>query len=261
MLISDRYYAGNTALHLAAMHSQPVALIPLVLDKRINLFVLKHECLTALDIAQYRIRREYTLRKQLTVTVLKSTSFGKGSAVNADLFALRAEARDEALTLFDAHEKKPTMDHVKDAINTRLLVATPVATMTFASGFAVPGGFNGSDMASKDDQGMATMLDKKMFQAFVICSTIAMFCSMIAAVNLIWAQQNNVYMAIAAYQHTILSLKIAIPVMSAAFLTGITLTVGNSLGLLTPYFYLGLVFLRIISGAKSLRVPSSPSEP
>jgi len=165
--------------------------------------------------------------------VLKSTSFGKGSAVNADLFALRAEARDEALTLFDAHEKKPNMDHVKDAINTRLLVATPVATMTFAAGFA-PEGFNGSDMASKDDQGMATMLDKKMFQAFVICRTIAIFCSMIAAVNLIWAQQNNVYMAIAAYQHTILSLKIAIPVMSAAFLTGITLTVGNSLGLLTP---------------------------
>ncbi|XP_018722465.2 ankyrin repeat-containing protein At2g01680-like [Eucalyptus grandis] len=63
MLINDRYYAGNTALHLAVMHSQPVALIPLVLDKRINLFVLKHECLTALDIAQYRIRREYALRK------------------------------------------------------------------------------------------------------------------------------------------------------------------------------------------------------
>ncbi|XP_039160968.1 uncharacterized protein LOC104427124 [Eucalyptus grandis] len=161
MLISDRYYAGNTALHLAAIHSQPVALIPLVLDKRINLFVRKHECLTALDIAQYRIRREYTLRKQLTVTVLKSTSFGKGSALVSQF--------------------------LKD-----LTARTWPPKMT---------------------RGMATMLDKKMFQAFVICSTIAMFCSMIAAVNLICAQQNNVYMAIAAYQHTILSLKIAIPVM------------------------------------------------
>ncbi|KAF7850221.1 hypothetical protein BT93_L5730 [Corymbia citriodora subsp. variegata] len=62
-LTHERDHDGNTALHLAAMHSQPAALIPLVLDESINPFHVNHQPMTALDIALDRIKREYTLRK------------------------------------------------------------------------------------------------------------------------------------------------------------------------------------------------------
>lgn len=89
-----------------------------------------------------------------------------------------------------------------------------------------------------------------MFQAFVICNTIAMFCSMTAVVNLIWAQIVDVDVAVAAFERTTLPLQIALPAMSTAFLTGVTLTIGKLPWLANTIFYLGLVFLLIISFAK-----------
>ncbi|KAI6672683.1 hypothetical protein NL676_000589, partial [Syzygium grande] len=62
-LINERDHAGNTPLHLAAMHSQPAALIPLVLDRRINPFLQNRKCLAAHNIALDRFKKEPTLRK------------------------------------------------------------------------------------------------------------------------------------------------------------------------------------------------------
>ncbi|KAK2631947.1 hypothetical protein EUGRSUZ_L02220 [Eucalyptus grandis] len=62
-LINEGDNAGNTALHMDAMHSQPATLIPLMLDERIDPFLLNHQFSTALDIALDRVKREYTLRK------------------------------------------------------------------------------------------------------------------------------------------------------------------------------------------------------
>lgn len=255
MMINDRDHAGNTPSHLATMYSQPAALISLMLNERISPGLLNHECLTALDIALDRFRREPTLRKKLTLMVLASPTMGKTVPVSGELFVLRPEARDEGFSRFALRKKKVNMEYVKDAINTRLLVATLVATVTFAAGFAVPGGFNGSDTASKDDRGMATMVDKRLFQAFAICNTIAMFCSMTTVLNLNWTQQNDVEAAIAAFNHSELPLTIALPAMSVAFLTGVTLTVGKLPWLANTLFYLGLVFLLLICGAKLVEYP------
>lgn len=156
-------------------------------------------------------------------------------------------------------KKKPNRGANRDAnrnyINSRMVVAMLVATVTFAAGFAVPGGFNGSDMASKGDQGMATMLDKRMFQAFVICNTIAMFCSMIAVVNLNLVQPNDEGALVSAYTNSIVPLMIALPAMSVAFLTGVTLTISKLPWLANTIFYLGLVFLLIISVASLFEFP------
>ncbi|KAK3404380.1 hypothetical protein EUGRSUZ_K00698 [Eucalyptus grandis] len=51
IMMHDRDDAGNTPLHLAAKYSQPTALIPFVLDKRINPTRVDHESLIALTIA------------------------------------------------------------------------------------------------------------------------------------------------------------------------------------------------------------------
>ncbi|KAJ7950730.1 Ankyrin repeat family protein [Quillaja saponaria] len=66
----------------------------------------------------------------------------------------------------------------KDRVNTLLLMSTLVAAITFAAGFAMPGGYNNSN----PDQGLATMLYKHFFAVFLIYDCIAMYSSIIVAV-------------------------------------------------------------------------------
>ncbi|XP_039160414.1 protein ACCELERATED CELL DEATH 6-like [Eucalyptus grandis] len=246
-LINERDYDGNTALHLAVMHSQLAALIPLVLDTRIDPRLLNHRDFTAFDIALDRIRKEYTFQKLLAFTLLRSVS----PKSSADQIILKREARHEAFPVFffiGLNEKLSDLNQLRDDVNTRLVVATLVTTVTFAAGFAVPGGFNSSDTASKDYRGMATMLDKRMFQSFAICNTIAMFCSMTSVVNLMLAHRSDAHLANAACWRATVSLSIALPAMSAAFLTGVILTVDKLPWLATTILILGYVFLLIITG-------------
>ncbi|KAF8030201.1 hypothetical protein BT93_E2595 [Corymbia citriodora subsp. variegata] len=88
----------------------------------------------------------------------------------------------------------------------RGILATLVATVTFAAGFAVPGGFVES---SEANPGTATMLKRSMFQVFVICNTIAMYSAIGVVVMLSWAQLNDFYW-----------LLVALGTMSVAFMAG-----------------------------------------
>ena len=75
-------------------------------------------------------------------------------------------------------------DKYKDNVNALLLVATLVATVAFAAGFTVPGGFS----SSPPNLGMAILANELDFCYFLVCNTLAMQCSVVAIVALIWAQ-------------------------------------------------------------------------
>ncbi|XP_039160958.1 uncharacterized protein LOC120289703 [Eucalyptus grandis] len=280
MDINEKDDAGNTALHLAAMHSQPATLIRLVLDERIDPFLLNHQPSTTLDIAIDRVIREYMLRKKIPAGKGRLPDLGKlgtpleldaiwatlclSVGINSPRRALTEQltvmalastcekslAGTEAFSIIDVDKRKPNMDQMKNLIGNRSVVATLVASVTFA----VPGGFNSLDTASKGDRGMATMLDDRMLRAFAISNTIAMFCLMTAVITLLWAQQKTSALMI-AYRRSMPPLKIALPAMCAAFLTGVTLTVGKLSRLANTILYLGLVFLLIVSVAKLLEDP------
>ena len=83
-------------------------------------------------------------------------------------------------------------DEYKDRTGTPLLVATLVATVTFAAAFTMPGGYNESG-------GMAKFLEKPMFHVFVISNSIAMYSAITAVVTLIWAHLGDLNLFIAAY--------------------------------------------------------------
>ncbi|KAK9285296.1 hypothetical protein L1049_024487 [Liquidambar formosana] len=95
--------------------------------------------------------------------------------------------------------KRPITEISKSNTRTRstldlLLVATLVATVTFAAGFTMPGGLENSGR----NQGMATLVAKHAFHAFLICNTISMYSSITAAVALIWAHLGDLNLVLAA---------------------------------------------------------------
>ncbi|KAJ8448055.1 hypothetical protein Cgig2_028931 [Carnegiea gigantea] len=60
------------------------------------------------------------------------------------------------------------------------LVATLLATITFTTGFTLPGGFN-------NDSGEAVLAKKAAFLVFLIADTYAMCCSMLILFSIIWS--------------------------------------------------------------------------
>lgn len=82
------------------------------------------------------------------------------------------------------HQHLSGVDKYKDNVNALLLVATLVATVTFAAGFTIPGGFS----SSPPNMAMAILANELDFCYFLVCNTLAMQCSVVTIVALIWAQ-------------------------------------------------------------------------
>ncbi|XP_059650360.1 protein ACCELERATED CELL DEATH 6-like [Cornus florida] len=74
--------------------------------------------------------------------------------------------------------KEPNLDLTRLA-ETHLIVATLIATVTFAAGFTIPGAYDG-DQGPK--QGTAVLTRQTAFQLFVMTDTCAMVCSVSAAI-------------------------------------------------------------------------------
>ncbi|KAG5554685.1 hypothetical protein RHGRI_012295 [Rhododendron griersonianum] len=62
----------------------------------------------------------------------------------------------------------------QQALGSILIVASLIATITFAAAFAIPGGYDGNQGR---DQGMAVLARAAAFKAFLVTNTIAMVCS------------------------------------------------------------------------------------
>lgn len=133
--------------------------------------------------------------------------------------------------------KKPLNNEIyREKINTLLLVSTLVATVTFAAGFTMPGGYNNSDPS----QGMATLLRHHTFQIFVFCDTIAMYSSLVVTLALIWTQLSG-----AGYPLKLVVpiLGLALTMMSVAFMAGVYLVVNKVHWLAYSVLVVGLLFL------------------
>ena len=138
--------------------------------------------------------------------------------------------------------KKPDCGKYKDQVNTLILVATLVATMTFTAGFALPGGYNDS----VPNLGMAMLAKKTAFQVFLVCNTLAMYSSIITIVALIWAQLGDRLIILTAFNIALPFLGLALTSMSIAFMAG-TYAAVSHLPLL-GYFILGIgvIFLLVL---------------
>ena len=136
----------------------------------------------------------------------------------------------------------PTKEY-KDMTNTLLLVSTLVATVTFAAGFTMPGGYNSSD----PNVGMAALLMRNMFHMFVICNTTAMYTSILAAIILIWAQLGDLNLMDTAFRFALPLLGLALYAMSFGFMAGVSLVISNLHWLAIVVFIIGTICLVSLS--------------
>ncbi|KAL8110812.1 protein ACCELERATED CELL DEATH 6-like [Apium graveolens] len=229
LLLNEKDKDGNSPLHLATMNWHPKVVSSLTWDKRIDLGLVNSEGSTALDAAEGLMEAMTSYRQRLTWMALKSAGTEKAKLQN----------KPKLEKLMSATEEPYKMDYGKDRVNTLLLVSTLVATVTFAAGFTMPGGYSNS----KPDEGMATLLSKLTFQVFVVCDTIAMYSAIMVAVSLIWAQLGDLSLVLNALKLAIPLLGISLTTMSLAFMAGVYLVVSTLVWLANVVLTLGIVFL------------------
>lgn len=226
-LVDERDNYGNTSLHLATRKWHPKIVSTLSWHKEKDVHSINGDGWTALDIAEKRMGRSPSFRKRLTWTALKAAGASR---------CLKIWEHDKA--------KADTldMDKYKDMVNTLLLVSVLVATVTFAAGFTMPGGYNDSE----SDKGMAIMLRNSKFHLFLFCDTIAMNSSILVALILILAQVDNI-LVLNALKLALPLLGISLTTMCLAFMVGVSLVVGKLKWLNVVVLIMGLVFLVTIT--------------
>jgi hypothetical protein len=127
----------------------------------------------------------------------------------------------------------------RNALETNLLVAMLVATVTFAAAFTMPGGYK----SDGPDQGLANLTAKVAFKAFVIFDTTAFLFS-VTAVGLQLDTSRNYKAQIRYMNVAALCTYIAIIGMVLAFVSGMHVVLAKSIGLaITAYVMAGCLAL------------------
>ncbi|KAM4084672.1 hypothetical protein ACB094_08G150500 [Castanea mollissima] len=233
MLINEKDEDGNASLHLASKGRHPKVVSILTWDKRVDLKSLNKEGKTALDIAGKYSGKVPSFRERLTWLALRYAGVSHAPCPSTTEDNLPSSKPREA----------PNLDNYKDRVNTLLLVATLVATVTFAAGFTVPGGNDDSD----PHKGMAKFLRHHLFQVFIISNTIAMYSSVTVVVALIWAQLGDLNLVIASLKFAVPTLGLALIMVSSAFMTGSYLMVRGLNWLAYVVLIIGSIFLLILT--------------
>ncbi|XP_010024291.2 protein ACCELERATED CELL DEATH 6 isoform X1 [Eucalyptus grandis] len=214
-LINVKDKEGNTPLHLATLQWQPEVLLSLTRDNRVDLKLVNNGNLTALDIVDEQLKKvDAPLQQSITRTILLSA----GAPRSKD------KAICQSKDLGQENDLEPLdLDRLKDEINSHMVVATVIAAMTFAAGFSIFGAYNDSE----PDAGITTLLNKPMYDVFVICNTVAMFSSIISIVIILWRQINDSHAVLHALEKARQPLLTALATMSMAFMAGVYVTVSK----------------------------------
>ena len=156
--------------------------------------------------------------------------------------------------LLRAREQQ-SLEQIKGRIDLILVIAVLVATVTFAAGLTVPGGFNSSDNGGLTMSGgfnssnnvpaipgLATLGNKRAFQVFIVCDSIAMYCSMTGVFLLILPSIAR-DVAFSASTCALFLVVAAIFQMSLAFMSAIYLVVSDISWLAYLILVMGILYL------------------
>lgn len=164
---------------------------------------------------------------------------------NHDNIAKPKGARTERLEEMEKareDEDNEKDENVKKMGKTHMVVAALIATITFAAGFAVPGGY---DADQGPNQGMAVLVRDAAFKIFVITNTIAALCATSSVFQYVfasaWPEEGRL---IRGYIDAFNLMLLAMVAMMAAFIAGTYAMLSDSLGLAIATSVIGGLFLR-----------------
>ncbi|KAF5206156.1 Ankyrin repeat-containing protein [Thalictrum thalictroides] len=216
-LLNGKDKHSNTPLHQATITGTPYIVNILVRDKRVDVTATNRERYTAMAIAMSQRDESKKQGKRYTQ--------GQALVFAALIHAARPpwyEYNPSGCLDEDMTTNGESIESYRNKGNTLLVVATLVATVTFAAAFTLPGGYQ----SDGPNQGMATLRDLPNFKGFVNIVAWNMYISILAVVALIWLQLAKKVRAVrllllAAQFLTFL----AVSYMRRAFSAGLTLTV------------------------------------
>ncbi|KAK6933362.1 PGG domain [Dillenia turbinata] len=216
-LINGEDKSGNTPLHLLAEsrnYNPKLISHPKVDKKAVN---TAH--LTALEI----IHTSTLIKMGITEDAIRRKLIKAGAtSARRNLHDQKEEKKDKS--------EKEQMEILKKIGDSHLIVATLVATITFAAGFTLPGGYDGNE---GPNQGMAILSKKTIFKVFVVSDAVAMMLSVLAVFTYFdmamcdeLARLRNFLVLATRF------MRMASTAMVVAFVTGVSAALGDSLNLL-----------------------------
>ncbi|XP_047264903.1 protein ACCELERATED CELL DEATH 6-like isoform X2 [Capsicum annuum] len=171
-LVDELDSDGNTPLHLLAASDNHVR--ELIYHPRAKKMSFNKQNQTPLDIA---LSHTVTTKKEKLVRDLCSIGrFGKRD--------FEVKRKNEYMPLReDDHDKarkanQTEVESIMKSAQIHIVVATLIMTVTFAAGITLPGGFESDP--DNHNKGMAILIRKTTFRAFVVSDAIAFTCSAVA---------------------------------------------------------------------------------
>ncbi|GMY20684.1 ankyrin repeat-containing protein At5g02620 [Fagus crenata] len=234
---------GNTPLHMSIICKDYRIMHMLARDERVDIGATNKENVTAYDIFYGSNERKWGFGAERVCYLLKGYMGIQGvqqwiSTSNLKQPPVDARSSSSLNTKGMDNAEKPDFEK-RNTLETNLLVAMLVATVTFAAAFTMPGGYK----SDGPDQGLANLTAKVAFKAFVIFDTIAFLFSVM-----------SVYLQLSLsgkYMHQIRYMKVAalctyisIIGMALAFVSGMHVVLAKSIGLaITAYVMVGCLML------------------
>ncbi|KAF8008327.1 hypothetical protein BT93_K2106 [Corymbia citriodora subsp. variegata] len=236
-LINARDFAGNTPLHLAASHCQP-SLVLLLQDGGVDKKLVNNDNMTVLDVVVRDLDRDMKVGRP---------PFGKWFTwVN---LAVAKTPTSKDLPICQKTSRSPWKRFVrhwggqKELADSRAVILALVASVTFTSGFSVPGGYNGPE----GDAGIPILLHKVMYNVFVISNSMAMYGSIVSLMILLWSFESDPYIGLYAIFVSDATFLVTLAAVAVAFMAGVYVTTTKLAWLCIFVLVLGSVALLIFS--------------
>ncbi|XP_057489491.1 protein ACCELERATED CELL DEATH 6-like [Actinidia eriantha] len=236
-LLNQKDNDGNTPLHMLAVSDRYIP--DLILHPLADTGAFNKENLTPRDKAVSVDR--YRIKERFIISELKKVKAPRG---------WRNIAHDDDEKITKQRERRaenknkipPTMVKLGDD---NMLVAALIATVSFAAGFTLPGGYDGN---AGPNQGMAVLVRKAAFKAFVITNAMAVMCSTTSLLLfLIGSFYDNPTKIYNRYRIGFILKLISMVAMMIAFITGTyaVLATTPGLGIAIAVCVIGCSFLVI----------------